>query len=61
MALQVLPTPEAAAQWLAAQVSGSLCTDSRRVKAGDGFIAWPGYAVDGRQFVGAALQAGAAA
>ena len=61
MALQVLRTPEAAAQWLAAQVSGSLCTDSRQVKAGDGFIAWPGYAVDGRQFVGAALQAGAAA
>jgi len=61
MALQVLPTPEAAAQWLTVQVSGSLCTDSRRVKAGDGFIAWPGYAVDGRQFVGAALQAGAAA
>jgi UDP-N-acetylmuramoyl-L-alanyl-D-glutamate--2,6-diaminopimelate ligase len=61
MALQVLRTPVAAAQWLTAQVSGSLSTDSRRLKAGDGFIAWPGYAVDGRQFVAAALQAGAAA
>jgi UDP-N-acetylmuramoyl-L-alanyl-D-glutamate--2,6-diaminopimelate ligase len=61
MALQTLPTPQAAAQWLAAQVSGSLTTDSRRITAGDGFIAWPGYAVDGRQFVAAALQAGAAA
>ncbi len=61
MALQVLPTAEAAAQWLAAQVSGSLTTDSRRAQASGGFIAWPGYAVDGRQFVAAALQAGATA
>ncbi len=59
MALQLLRTPEAAARWLAAQVSGTLTTDSRRVQPGDGFIAWPGYAVDGRAFVAAALQAGA--
>jgi UDP-N-acetylmuramoyl-L-alanyl-D-glutamate--2,6-diaminopimelate ligase len=38
-----------------------LRADSRQVGAGDAFIAWPGYAVDGRQFVGAALAAGAAA
>ena len=36
-------------------------TDSRSVRPGDGFIAWPGYAVDGRQFVQSALAAGAAA
>ena len=59
--LTVLATPQAAAQWLAAQVSGTLRTDSRAVQAGDGFIAWPGYAVDGRRFVPAALGSGAAA
>ena len=57
----LLPSPQAAAQWLAAQVSGTLHTDSRLVRPGDGFIAWPGYSVDGRQFVPAALAAGAAA
>ena len=56
-----LSSPQAAASWLAAQVSGTLHTDSRKLRAGDGFIAWPGYAVDGRQFVPAALDAGAAA
>jgi UDP-N-acetylmuramoyl-L-alanyl-D-glutamate--2,6-diaminopimelate ligase len=56
-----LASPQAAAQWLTAHVSGTLRTDSRRVQVGDGFIAWPGYAVDGRQYVGAALAAGAAA
>jgi MurE/MurF fusion protein len=52
----------AAAQWLRAHVpSGHLRTDSRQVKPGDAFIAWPGYAKDGRAFVGAALKAGASA
>ena len=50
-----------AAQWLAQRVTGTLRTDSRAVQPGDGFIAWPGAAVDGRSFVKAALQAGAAA
>ncbi|MCY7314283.1 MAG: UDP-N-acetylmuramoyl-L-alanyl-D-glutamate--2,6-diaminopimelate ligase [Rubrivivax sp.] len=59
--LSVLDTPQAAAAWLAAQVSGTLQTDSRRLRAGDGFIAWPGYATDGRRFVPDALAAGAAA
>ncbi len=59
--LAQLSTPQAAAQWLTAKVSGNLHTDSRHVRPGDGFIAWPGYAVDGRQFVPAALAAGATA
>ena len=39
----------------------ALRTDSLNVRAGDGFIAWPGAANDGRRFVQAALDAGAAA
>jgi MurE/MurF fusion protein len=50
-----------AAAWLRARVHGTLRTDSRRVAAGDGFIAWPGAATDGRRYVGDALRAGAAA
>ena len=49
-----------AAQWLRDHVTGTLRTDSRLVQPGDAFIAWPGAAVDGRTFVRAALQAGAA-
>jgi len=62
-----LHSPQAAARWLAAQTGaagdrrGRLRTDSRQVQPGDAFIAWPGSAVDGRQFVPAALAAGAAA
>lgn len=56
-----LHTPEQAAGWLRERVSGSLRTDSRKLARGDGFIAWPGAATDGRKFVGAALEAGAAA
>ena len=57
----MLGSPTHAAQWLKACVTGTLCTDSRRVQPGDGFIAWPGAAQDGRAFVPAALQAGASA
>jgi UDP-N-acetylmuramoyl-L-alanyl-D-glutamate--2,6-diaminopimelate ligase len=56
-----LHTPAQAAQWLRGRVRGSLQTDSRQVRAGDGFIAWPGAARDGRQFVPAALAQGALA
>ena len=56
-----LHTPQQAANWLHAQVNGSLTTDSRQVKAGDGFIAWPGAATDARQYVGDVLKAGAGA
>jgi UDP-N-acetylmuramoyl-L-alanyl-D-glutamate--2,6-diaminopimelate ligase len=55
-----LQTPEQAARWLKASVHGTLQTDSRKVGAGDGFIAWPGAARDGRQFVAGALAQGAA-
>ena len=56
-----LHSPQDAAQWLHAQVCGTLHTDSRRVGAGDGFIAWPGGVTDGRQFVASALKQGATA
>jgi UDP-N-acetylmuramoyl-L-alanyl-D-glutamate--2,6-diaminopimelate ligase len=51
----------AALAWLRARGATGLATDSRRVKSGDAFIAWPGYGNDGRQFVPAALEAGAVA
>jgi UDP-N-acetylmuramoyl-L-alanyl-D-glutamate--2,6-diaminopimelate ligase len=56
-----LHNPQDAAQWLRTQVRGVLHTDSRRVGAGDGFIAWPGGVTDGRQFVASALKQGATA
>ncbi|HLL18930.1 MAG TPA: UDP-N-acetylmuramoyl-L-alanyl-D-glutamate--2,6-diaminopimelate ligase, partial [Rubrivivax sp.] len=59
--ITALSSRSAAAEWLASKVSGTLRTDSRQVQPGDGFIAWPGYAQDGRKFVAQALQAGAAA
>ena len=59
--MQHLHSPEAAARWLQARVRGTLSADSRQVGPGDGFIAWPGAASDGRRFVAAALAAGAGA
>lgn len=56
-----LYTPEDAARWLHARVRGTLSADSRQICPGDGFIAWPGAATDGRKFVAAALAAGASA
>jgi len=53
--------PHDIAQWLRERVSGGLQCDSRRLQPGDGFIAWPGAATDGRRFVPAALAAGCAA
>jgi UDP-N-acetylmuramoyl-L-alanyl-D-glutamate--2,6-diaminopimelate ligase len=60
MPLTRLKSPQAAARWLTSWVTGTLRTDSRQVQPGDAFIAWPGHATDGRRFVAAALQAGAA-
>jgi UDP-N-acetylmuramoyl-L-alanyl-D-glutamate--2,6-diaminopimelate ligase len=54
-----LKSPDAAARWLREWVTGTLRTDSRQVQPGDAFIAWPGYAQDGRQFARTALVAGA--
>ncbi len=59
MAVTPLRSPDAAARWLREWVRGSLQTDSRKVVPGDGFIAWPGYATDGRRYVRAAFEAGA--
>lgn len=41
--------------------AGTLRSDSRQVRAGDAFLAWPGAATDARRHVPAALLAGAAA
>jgi UDP-N-acetylmuramoyl-L-alanyl-D-glutamate--2,6-diaminopimelate ligase len=59
--LQILSSPAVIAEWLRARVQGTLQCDSRQMRAGDGFVAWPGAATDGRRFVPAALAAGAAA
>lgn len=56
-----LTTPPSAAQWLRERVTGTLQTDSRKISAGDGFIAWPGAATDGRRHVADALNRGAVA
>lgn len=61
MVLHRLAHPRAAGDWLAAHGVRSLTTDSRRVQPGDAFIAWPGHALDGRQYVKSALAARAAA
>jgi UDP-N-acetylmuramoyl-L-alanyl-D-glutamate--2,6-diaminopimelate ligase len=61
MALARLDSPEAAVRWLRGTATGTLRTDSRDVQRGDAFVAWPGYATDGRRFVADALAAGAAA
>ena len=52
---------DAALGWLRSRGARALAIDSRRLAAGDAFVAWPGYAFDARQFVPAALAAGAAA
>ena len=59
--MRELAQPSDAARWLHSRVTASLQTDSRKVRPGDGFIAWPGAATDGRQHVASALQSGAVA
>jgi UDP-N-acetylmuramoyl-L-alanyl-D-glutamate--2,6-diaminopimelate ligase len=58
---QPLANVDAALAWLRARGARRLATDSRKVEAGDAFIAWPGYAFDARQFAADALAAGAVA
>ncbi|ATE58884.1 UDP-N-acetylmuramoyl-L-alanyl-D-glutamate--2,6-diaminopimelate ligase [Thauera sinica] len=38
-----------------------IAADSRKIGAGDVFAAWPGYQTDGRRYIGAAIDRGAAA
>ena len=59
--MRILRTPQEAAAWLRERVAGEVHCDSRKVGRGDGFIAWPGAATDGRKFVAGALQQGATA
>ena len=56
-----LESREAAHAWLLLRKTRALAADSRRVESGDAFVAWPGHASDGRQYVAAALAAGASA
>ncbi len=56
-----LKSRAAAHAWLVLRQARALSADSRRIAGGDAFIAWPGYASDGRRFVAAALAAGAGA
>lgn len=51
----------AAAHWLRQREVKALCSDSRQVQNQDAFVAWPGFARDGRVYVPDALEAGACA
>ncbi len=59
--MRTLHNAQDAARWLRGCVTGELRTDSRLVQPGDGFIAWPGAATDGRRYVSQALAQGATA
>jgi UDP-N-acetylmuramoyl-L-alanyl-D-glutamate--2,6-diaminopimelate ligase len=59
--MRSLQCAQEAARWLRSRVTGELRTDSRLVQAGDGFIAWPGAATDGRRYLAQALAQGASA
>jgi UDP-N-acetylmuramyl-tripeptide synthetase len=59
--MAMLRDPIEVSGWLRERVTGVLRTDSRQVQAGDAFIAWPGAATDGRQYLADALAQGAAA
>ena len=59
--MRTLSTYKEASQWLKSKTHGALSVDSRRIKSGDAFVAWPGYAYDGRAFVQSAIDKGALA
>ena len=58
--MQRLHNASQAVDWLRTKLHGELCMDSRQVRPGDGFIAWPGHATDARRHVRAALESAAA-
>lgn len=59
--LKILHSVDEVLAWLEQHQAQALTADSRKIQAGHVFIAWPGYATDGRQYVRAALSAGAVA
>ncbi len=59
--MQAFSRPQPAANWLRERVTGKLCADSRRLKPGDGFLAWPGARFDARSHLNKAWQQGAVA
>lgn len=56
-----LNTTTDALAFLQRHQAAGLCSDTRKLRSGDAFIAWPGLAVDPRGYVAAALHAGASA
>ena len=60
-AMHALPDVAGALAWLRQQGARHLQCDSRKVQAGDAFVAWPGFATDGRRYVPGALRSGAVA
>ena len=59
--MAALHNPQQAAQWLRQRGCAQLHSDSRQVRAGDGFMAWPGGRNDGRAHVHDVLARGARA
>ena len=59
--MAALHNPQQAAQWLHQRGCAQLHSDSRHVRAGDGFLAWPGGRSDGRAHVHDVLVRGARA
>ncbi|WP_240127188.1 response regulator, partial [Thermomonas alba] len=49
-------TLDALLVWLRERGATGLCADSRQIRPGDAFVAWPGAVADARRFVRAALE-----
>jgi UDP-N-acetylmuramyl-tripeptide synthetase len=59
--LEQFESVRAALGWMQQHGAQGLSADSRHLRPGDAFIAWPGGAQDARRYVGQALEAGAVA